>query len=190
MKKIALLLATCLLALTACQSQQTNHFLISDNGIGAFSKNLTVADLMQKIPAEQLKKVKQTGEFQDDIYTVYQYTSKDNEHLLDFVPVVDTANAKITQIEVVSPQFKTAAGWGVGSAFSEVIKHTQIFQASTDMEVIHIQIATPKLWLIIDKQDLKDGWWNEQTKRINIDKIPADAKVKHIIQYVRHSKMM
>lgn len=177
------LIAIFSLALLVMSCKQTNKaFLISNESIGQFKQGITLTDVEQLVPKKQLKRVIQEGEFQDEKHQVYQYFDKNNTHLLDFLLVddEDSVHSKIERIVVVSSLYKTKAVWGVGSTFEEVRKSTEILQTVPDMEVIHIQIENPKLWLMIDKLDLKEAWWNEDTKSINIDKIPNGARVKGV----------
>lgn len=181
MRKIITIISFVLLAISCNQTNKT--FLISNESIGEFKYGITFADVQKLVPQKQLKRVMKAGEFQDEKFPIYQYLDSKNTHLLNFIPAEN--GTQIERIEIISPMYKTKAGWGVGATFEEVKKSTKIIKAVPDMNVIHIQTENPKLWLEIDKQDLRDGWWNEENEEINLEKIHSNTKIIKIYKSIK-----
>lgn len=167
-------------AIKMTASYTFDNFHISENRVGIFSKGMTIADLYNTIPKEQIKKKVGYGEFADDTYDDYEIYDSDGKKLLIVTPEQNGNTAsKINRVSIVDSRFKTTEKIGLGSTFGALAKNYTMDDISPIMDHILLEIGHINARFTINKTELKDGWWNE--KRIDISKIPDTAKFDEIV---------
>jgi len=152
-----------------------DNFHISENRVGIFSKGMTISDVYETIPKEQIKKKVGYGEFADDTYDDYEIYDSNEKKILILTPTQNgNTNSKINRISVLDNRFKTTEKIGLNSAYGELTKFYSTDKISPDMEHIVLDIEHINARLSIKKTELQDGWWNG--KGIDKSKIPNTAK--------------
>ena len=63
-----------------------DNFHISENRVGIFSKGMTISDVYNSIPKEQIKKTVGYGEFADDTYDDYEIYDSNGKKILVLTP--------------------------------------------------------------------------------------------------------
>lgn len=152
-----------------------DNFHISENRVGKFSKGMTVSDVYNTIPKEQIKKKVAYGEFKDVTYDNYEIYDSNGKKILILTPKQNgNTNSKINRISILDKRFITAEKIGLNSTFGELAKHYSTDKISADMEHIILDVNHINAWFSIKKTELKDGWWNGN--EIDKSKIPNTAK--------------
>ncbi|WP_339848726.1 hypothetical protein [uncultured Dokdonia sp.] len=152
-----------------------DNFHISENRVGIFSKGMTISDVYNTIPKEQIKKKTGYGEFADDTYDDYEIYDSNGKIILILTPKQNgNTNSKINRISILDKRFKTTKKIGLNSTFGDLQKHYVTNNISPDMEHIVLDVEHINAWFSIKKTELQDGWWNE--KGIDRSKIPKTAK--------------
>ncbi len=155
---------------------------ITANGIGVLRKGMTIAEALHNIPWAQIKKKKGVGEFAEDVYDDYEIYTRYGKHLLTLTPKFSgSMDQAIDRVKVVSPFFKTAKGININSSYQDIknaytinkIEPTRTHIVLT-VDEIHAQFSIPKT-------GLQKGWWNKTTHRVDINKIPANARIDSFI---------
>ena len=152
-----------------------DNFHISENRVGIFSKGMTISDVYNTIPKEQIKKKVGYGEFADDTYDDYEIYDSNGKKILILTPKQSgNINSKINQISILDKRFKTTEKIGLNSTFGDLVKYYSIDKILPDMEHIILYVNHINAWFSIKKTELHEGWWNG--KRIDKSKIPNNAK--------------
>ena len=152
-----------------------DNFHISENRVGIFSKGMTINDVYNSIPKEQIKKTVGYGEFADDTYDDYEIYDSNGKKILVLTPKQKgNTNSKINRISILNNRFKTTEKIGLGSTFGDLKKYYSIDKISPDMEHIILDVSHINAWFSIKKSELKENWWNGNG--IDKSKIPDNAK--------------
>lgn len=152
-----------------------DNFNISENRVGIFSKGMTISDVYNTIPKEQIKKKVGYGEFADDTYDDYEIFDFNGKKILILTPKQNgNTNSKIDRISISDSRFKTTEKIGLNSTFGDLAKYYSTDKISPDMEHIVLDVEHINAWFSIKKTELQDGWWNG--KGIDKSKIPNTAK--------------
>lgn len=155
---------------------------ITADGIGAFSRQNTIADVVREVPEAQLEKAQGEGEFADDVYDDYKIYTRDVKPLLIVTPKkADDKTQKINRVLVLSPFFKTAKGIHCQSTFGEIQKAYTISKIEPTENHIVLTINEINASFSISKKHLPKDWWNETTKTVRQDKIPAEARAESLV---------
>lgn len=152
-----------------------DNFHISENRVGIFSKGMTISDVYNTIPKDQIKKKVGYGEFADDTFYDYEIYDSNGEKILILTPKQSgNTNSKINRILILDNRFQTTEKIGLNSTFGDLAKYYSTNKISPDMEHIVLDVNHINAWFTIKKTELQDGWWNE--KGIDESKIPNTAK--------------
>jgi hypothetical protein len=152
-----------------------DNFHISENRVGIFTKGMTISDVYNTIPKEQIKKKVGYGEFADDAYDDYEIYDSNGKKILILTPKQNgNINSKINRVSILDKRFKTTENIGLNSTFGDLAEYYSTDKISPDMEHIVLDINHINAWLTIKKTELQDGWWNG--KGIDKSKIPNTAK--------------
>lgn len=152
-----------------------DNFHISESRVGIFSKGMTISDVYNTIPKEQIKKIVGYGEFADDTYDDYEIYDSNGKKILILTPKQNgNTNSKINRISILDNRFKTTEKIGLNSTFGDLTKYYSTDKISPDMEHIVVDVEHINAWFSIRKTELQDGWWNG--KGIDKSKIPSNAK--------------
>jgi len=152
-----------------------DNFHISENRVGIFSKGMTISDVYNTIPKDQIKKKVGYGEFADDTFDDYEIYDSNGKKILILTPEQSgNTNSKINRVSILDSRFKTTEKIGLKSTFGDLAKYYSTDNISPDMEQIVIDVNHINAWFSIKKTELKDGWWNG--KGIDKSKIPSNAK--------------
>lgn len=151
------------------------NFQISKNSVGVFSKGMTISDVYNTIPKQQIKKKVGYGEFADDTYDDYEIYDSNGQKILILTPKQSgNTNLKINRVSILDKRFKTIEKIGLNSTFGDLAKFYSTDKISPDMEHIVLDVSNINAWFTIKKTELQDGWWNG--KGIDKSKIPNSAK--------------
>ncbi len=151
---------------------------ITSNSIGVIKKGMTINDVFQNIPMVQIQKKKGEGEFAEDIYDDYEVSTRNGEPLFTLTPrFAGSIDQKINRVLVLSPFFKTDKGICVNSTYGAIKKAYTISGFAPTREHIVFNVDEINARFSISKYKLKKGWWNEQTKKVNEDKIPLNTQI-------------
>jgi len=151
------------------------NFHISENRVGIFSKGMTISDVYNTIPKDQIKKKVGYGEFADDTFDDYEIYDSNGEKLLILTPKQSgNTNSKINRVLILDNRFQTTEKIGLNSTFGDLAKYYPTDKISPDMEHIVLDVNHINAWFTIKKTELQDGWWNG--KGIDKTKIPNTAK--------------
>lgn len=152
-----------------------DNFHISENRVGIFSKGMTINDVYNSIPKEQIKKTVGYGEFADDTYDNYEIFDSNGKKILVLTPKQNgSTNSKINRISILDSRFKTTEKIGLNSTFGDLKKHYSTDKISPDMEHIILDVNHINAWFSIKKSELEEGWW--KGNGIDKTKIPDNAK--------------
>lgn len=152
-----------------------DNFHISENRVGIFSKGMTISDVYNTIPKEQIKKKVGYGEFADDTYDDYEIYDSNGKKILILTPKQSgNTTSKINRVSILDSRFKTTEKIGLNSTFGDFAKFYSTDKISPDMEHIVLDVNHINGWFSIKKTELQDGWWNG--KGIDKSKIPNTAK--------------
>ena len=152
-----------------------DDFHISENRVGIFSKGMTISDVYNTIPKEQIRKKVGYGEFADDTYDDYEIYDSNGKIILILTPKQNgNTNSKINRISILDDRFKTTEKIGLNSTFGDLQKYYSTDKISPDMEHIVLDVERINAWFSIKKTELQDGWWNG--KGIDKSKITNTAK--------------
>ncbi|MFC4666040.1 hypothetical protein [Falsiporphyromonas endometrii] len=154
---------------------------VSNDHVGAVKQGETIGELLNNLPKEQVKKSEGHGEHAEDIFDDYTIYDQDGGELFVVTPKDrDNMQSSINRVLVKSLMFITDKGISKLSSFGDVIKAYPDYKIEpTESEVV--VNAGDNLSFSFDKKNLKEGWWNEKDKTVNLDKIPTDLKVKDFI---------
>ncbi len=154
---------------------------IALNNVGIFNNSNTINDVLRLIPASQVKKRVGQGEFKDDVYDDYEIYYK-NEHLFTLTPK-DTAKLeqKINRVLIKTPFFKTEKGITVKSTYRDIKSAYTINEIEPTREHIVLIVNEINANFTISKKQLEQGWWNEENKSVNRDKIPNCVTIDDFI---------
>jgi len=152
-----------------------DNFHVSENRVGIFSKGMTVSDVYNSIPKEQIKKKVGYGEFADDTFDDYEIYDSDGRKILILTPKQSgSTNSEIRRISILDKRFKTTEKIGLNSTFGDLSKYYSTSKISPDREHIIVDIEHISAWFSIEKTELMEGWWNGSG--IDKTKIPNSAK--------------
>lgn len=152
-----------------------DNFHISENRVGIFSKGMTISDVYNSIPKEQIKKTVGYGEFADDTYDDYEIYDSNGKKILVLTPKQNgNTSSKINRISILDNRFKTTEKIGLSSTFGDLKKYYSTDKISPDMEHIVLDVSHINAWFSIKKSELKEDWWNGNG--IDKSKIPDNAK--------------
>jgi len=152
-----------------------DNFHISENRVGIFSKGMTINDVYNTIPKEQVKKIVGYGEFAIDTYDDYEIYDSNGEKILVLTPKQNgNTNSKINRISILDSRFNTTEKIGLNSIYRDFKQYYTTDKISPDMEHIVLDVDHINAWFSIKKTELIEGWWNGSG--IDKTKIPDDAK--------------
>lgn len=155
------------------------NFHISETRVGIFSKGMTISDVYNTIPKEQIKKKVGYGEFADDTYDDYEIYDSNEKKILVLTPRQNgNTNSKINRISILDMRFKTTEKIGLNSTFGELAQSYSTDNISPDIEHVVLDVNHINAWFSIKKTELQDGWWNGNA--IDKSKIPDNAKFDEI----------
>ncbi len=153
-----------------------DNFHISENRVGIFSKGMTISDVYNVIPKEQIKKKVGYGEHVYDTYDDYEIYDSDGKKILTLTPKQNgNTNSKINSISILDNRFKTTEGIGLTSTFGSLKQFYSIDNISPDLEDIFLDVESINAYFIINKTELQEGWW-KHGQGIDKSKIPNTAK--------------
>ena len=150
-------------------------FLVTETSVGIFKRGITVKQLFDSAPKDQIKKVVDFDDYENS-YDDYQYFDTNKKHLLTLTPTIQyDINSNINRILVLDKRYKTNKNIGLGSTYSDLKNNYEITNISPDFEHIVLTVGELNAWFSINKSQLLDNWWDENKKRIDSSKIPDSA---------------
>ena len=160
---------------------QEETYLITPSKVGLISKGMTVSNIVEVIPENQIQKKIGYGEFPDDTYDDYEVYDSLGNHILTVTPKTQNdSTSKINRILIVSPRCRTKEGIDLNSTYSELLKSYSVDEYSPDMEHVVLTVNSLNAWFSIKKTELEADWWNEEKKEVDITKIPPESRFESI----------
>ncbi|PIE50152.1 MAG: hypothetical protein CSA38_04470 [Flavobacteriales bacterium] len=162
---------------------------VTANSIGRFTNQNTIAEVLQTLPNAQIEKKIGHGEFKEDVYDDYQIFGTNSQPLFTVTPK-DTADVhqKINRVLIHTPFFRTDKGINSKSTYGDIKNAYTITKIEPTREHIVLIVNEMNANFSIAKTKLQEGWWNEETKSVNEDKIPVDAQVDSFILWWKEAK--
>lgn len=166
-----------------------NEFLLSAHQVGKLVQGMTVADLYDLFPEEQIKMRKAQEEFSatsyDDFY-VY-----DNNHKLLYIASPEKKNdekARIERVIIKDKRFTTAEGISISSDVGQIeqVYNNIDFIPSVDNLILFVPEINSNFE--INRKSLGSGWLDEATNNINIDSIPKTTNVTALTIFWKSGK--
>ena len=174
-RKTLILFISTLLFSCSYGQKSTDDFLVTDTNVGIFYEGMTVNDVLKLVMDNQIKKVVDFDDYENP-YDDYQYFDSNKNHLLILTPEYqDDKKSKINRILIKDERYKTNKNIGLSSTYADLKEHYQITDYSPDLEQIVLTIDELNAWFSISKSQLSENWWNDNTKTIDISKIPDNA---------------
>ena len=174
-RKTLILFISTLLFSCSYKQKSTDDFLVTDTNVGIFYEGMTVNDVLKLVMDNQIKKVVDFDDYENP-YDDYQYFDSNKNHLLILTPEYqDDKKSKINRILIKDERYKTNKNIGLSSTYADLKEHYQITDYSPDLEQIVLTIDELNAWFSISKSQLSENWWNDNTKTIDISKIPDNA---------------
>lgn len=174
--KIRTLFFFVLLTISCANKPADNaDFLVTEKSVGIFKKGMTVKDVLDIVPKNQIKKVVDKDDY-ENFYDDYQYFDKNKTHLLTLTPnIQDDSQSKINRILILNKRFKTNKNIGLGSTYTDLKSNYKITDIAPDLEHIVLTVGELNACFSINKNQLLDNWWDENRKQIDSSKIPDTA---------------
>ncbi|MDD9158019.1 hypothetical protein PVK64_17795 [Aliivibrio sp. S4TY2] len=168
---------------TIAKDYEFDNFLITDYSVCPIKKGMSINDIMELIPSNQIKMVTNYGEFLEDEFDDYEIYDLSGEHILTVTPKVNNnLDSNVERVLIASSKLKTISNIGLGSSYGEVQAHYPDINVSPDIEAIAVTLDSKESLIIgINKQHLFSHWWDEKSKRVNLDGIPKDAKISSFV---------
>ncbi|SHK01336.1 hypothetical protein [Pseudozobellia thermophila] len=152
-----------------------DDFRISKNRVGIFSKGMSISDVYNTLPRDQIKKKVGYGEFAGDTYDDYEIYDANGKKILVLTAMEKgNTHSKIGRVLILDKRFETAEKIGLGSTFGDLERYYATDKMSPDIEHIVIDVEPINAWFTIGKTELREGWWNG--RGIDRSKIPGTAK--------------
>ena len=158
------------------QSYEFKNFLITPDAVGPIKKGMTVKEVMDFLPKNQIKKVIGYGEFGDPEYDDFEIYDGLGNHLLTITPYGKAdLTREINRVLVLDDRFRTGSNIGLGSNYKDIKKAYPNLNASPDMDVVVLALDELNAWISINKKLLPSDWWDNENKQVLLNKIPLDA---------------
>lgn len=159
-------------------------FGIRKDEVGPFPKGITVADLYEYFPKEQIKKTVVPGMFEDEFYEDYEFYDNTGNLMLVLTPAQNgNMNSYINRVMIKDSRFFIEGGIGINSTYGDLIEHHTPDDYSPDMDVIVVSLDDLGCNFTISKSELGDDWWGEDG--VDPTKIPNNAKFESLIVWWR-----
>jgi hypothetical protein len=159
-----------------------DNFRIHDNRVGILKKGMTIKELYTILPSNQIKKSVTYGEHSgvdmNDSYEIYDF---DGENILTVETSEDgNINSSIKFVTIKSSKFHTLSNVRIGTSISEIMKSELLDKYSPDIDYIHFEIGWINAVCSINKDQLKNGWWNYEKKIIELKGENLQSKIDAI----------
>lgn len=159
-----------------------DNFRIHYDRVGIFKKGMTIKEIYTILPKNQIKKSITYGEHGgEDLYDSYKIYDSNGEHILTLESSEKgNLNDEIKLITIHSSRFHTLSKVRIGTSISEVMLYENIKEFEPDIEFIHFKIDWISAICSINKKQLKNGWWNELLKKIELKSENLNVKIDSI----------
>ena len=155
---------------------------ITKSSIGGITREMTIGDILKRIPAAQVKLMEEYGEFADDRYDSYMIYTRLHEPLLSLSPKErGDLKQRVNRVCVLSPLLCTESRISNRSTFGQIRKAYPITRIEPDKEHIIVVVDEIHAHFAISKSKLPPTWWDEKTKRVDASQIPDTAQVDSFI---------
>ena len=146
------------------------------------TKEMTIGDILKRIPVAQVKLTEEHGEFADDRYDNYIIYTRLHEPLLSLSPKErGDLTQRVNRVCVLNPLLCTESRISNRSTFGQIRKAYPITRIESDKEHIIVVVDEIHAYFAISKSKLPPTWWDEKTKRVDPSQIPDTAQVDSFI---------
>ena len=153
-----------------------SDFSVTSSSVGPIKKGMTISDVMNILPKNQIKRVIGYGEFLEDEYDDFEVYDLSGKHILTITPQGrNNHNSKINRVLILDSRFQTEARLGLGSTYLSIKKNYPMLSAQPAMDVIVLSIDEINAWMSIKKTLLPEDWYDQENNKVNLSKIPPDA---------------
>lgn len=155
---------------------------ITKSSIGGITREMTIGDILKRIPVAQVKLTEEHGEFADDRYDSYMIYTRLHEPLLSLSPKErGDLTQRVNRVCVLNPLLCTESRISNRSTFGQIRKAYPITRIESDKEHIIVVVDEIHAYFAISKSKLPPTWWDEKTKRVDPSQIPDTAQVDSFI---------
>lgn len=160
----------------------SSNFKIEKGSVGKLNAKTTILEIDKIFKNDSIVKNLSEGALGDDYFQdedEYLIYEKGGKHLLTIVPKeqLDSVST-IKSVEIFDERFKTVAGIGLKSTFSEInsVKKPRVESTLTSVTLFLDDLNAT---VAIDKEEL--GLKNFNTQKVAIEQIPDLAKMKSFV---------
>lgn len=155
---------------------------ITKSSIGGITREMTIGDILKRIPVAQVKLTEEHGEFADDRHDNYIIYTRLHEPLLSLSPKErGDLTQRVNRVCVLNPLLCTESRISNRSTFGQIRKAYPITRIESDKEHIIVVVDEIHAYFAISKSKLPPTWWDEKTKRVDSSQIPDTAQVDSFI---------
>ena len=155
--------------------------LITKNSIGDITSEMTLEDILKRVPAAQIELKEEQGEFADDKYDVYTIYTRYFEPLLSISPKKRAdVKQRVNRVIVLNPLFHTAQDITTASTFGDIKQAYSITRIEPDKKDV-VVVDDLRASFSIPKSKLPATWWDKKTKTVNSSQIPSSAPIRRFI---------
>jgi hypothetical protein len=177
------LIAGSFLSPTPTLAQSTDaDFLISQKQVGFIEKGMSIKQALAQVPQSQIRRVKSTGEFSDEMVTEYEIYDEDEKLLLTISSEAGKdMDAPVNIIQIHDSRFQSERRIGLGSTYGQLYSQHKIASHQPDQQYIIALADRLNASFFIAKSQLEDGWWDEEKKYVIRRKIPESSTFSKLI---------
>ena len=151
---------------------------ITKSSIGGITSEMTIGDILKRIPEAQVKRTEEHGEFADDRYDNYIIYTRLHEPLLSLSPKErGDLTQRVNRVCVLSPLLCTESRISNRSTFGQIRKAYPITRIESDKEHIIVVVDEIHAHFAISKSKLPPTGWDKKAKRVDASQIPDTAQV-------------
>ena len=155
---------------------------VTKNSIGDITSEMTLEDILKRVPAAQIELKEEQGEFADDKYDVYTIYTRYFQPLLSISPKKRAdMKQRVNRVIVLNPLFHTAQDITTVSTFGDIKQAYSITRIEPDKKDIVVVVDDLRASFSIPKSKLPATWWDEKTKTVNSSQIPSSAPIHNFI---------
>lgn len=166
-----------------------NEFLISAHHVGKLTQGMTVADLYDLFPEEQVKIRKSQGEYSETSYDdFYVY---DSNHKLLYIASPEKKNdekARIERVIIKDNRFVTTKGISISSNIGEIEQAYGNVDFIPSINDVILFVPEINSNFEINRKSLGPGWLDEAANSVNVDSIPKTASVTALTIFWKSGK--
>ncbi len=169
-----------LIAVYSCKKKEQDPFAISKNRIGLLTSTTPVKALDSIYALDSIVRLEANDKGIRTSNEIEIYSKRGTKLLILEPRAGIAADVTIKRIQLVDPRFKTETGFSVASTFAEVKAQYPISKINNTLSTAVIFIDSIGAYFTIDKEELPDEFKYSADAKIELDRIPDAATIKHL----------